>query len=29
MTVEMGGRAVFTRPPGEVWHKTQERKFCP
>ncbi|HET6279606.1 MAG TPA: VCBS repeat-containing protein, partial [Polyangia bacterium] len=29
MTVELGGRAVFTRPPGEVWHKTQERKFCP
>ena len=29
MTVENGGKAVFVRPAGEVWAKTQTRKFCP
>ncbi|HXI57891.1 MAG TPA: VCBS repeat-containing protein [Polyangia bacterium] len=29
MTVERGGKAVFQRPKGEVWHKTQTRPFCP
>jgi hypothetical protein len=27
--VEKGGKAVFTRPKGEVWHPTQQRKYCP
>ncbi len=27
--VEKGGKAVFTRPKGEVWHYTQTRKYCP
>jgi FG-GAP-like repeat len=27
--VEKGGKAVFTRPKGEVWHPTQTRKYCP
>jgi hypothetical protein len=27
--VEQGGPAVFTRPAGEVWHPTQQRKYCP
>jgi FG-GAP-like repeat len=27
--VEKGGKPVFTRPKGEVWHPTQTRKYCP
>ncbi len=27
--VENGGPAVFTRPPGEVWHPVQQRPYCP
>ena len=27
--VEKGGKAVFERPKSEVWHATQERKYCP
>ena len=27
--VEKGGKAVFERPKGEVWHPTQTRKYCP
>ena len=27
--VEKGGKAVFARPPGEVWHPTEQRMYCP
>ena len=27
--VEKGGKAVFMRPKGEVWHPTEERMYCP
>lgn len=27
--VERGGKAVFVRPKGEVWHATEQRMFCP
>jgi hypothetical protein len=29
MIVENGGTPVFNRPAGEVWHKVQDRKYCP
>jgi hypothetical protein len=27
--VEKGGKAVFVRPKGEVWHPTEQRLYCP
>lgn len=27
--VEKGGKAVFARPKGEVWHPTEKRLYCP
>jgi hypothetical protein len=27
--VEKGGKALFQRPAGEVWHPTQQRPYCP
>jgi hypothetical protein len=27
--VEKGGKALFTRPKGEVWHPTEKRLYCP
>jgi hypothetical protein len=27
--VEKGGKPLFVRPKGEVWHATEQRSFCP
>jgi hypothetical protein len=27
--VEKGGKALFVRPKGEVWHATEQRQYCP
>jgi hypothetical protein len=27
--VEKGGKALFVRPKGEVWHPTEQRQYCP
>jgi hypothetical protein len=27
--VERGGKPLFARPAGEVWHATEQRLFCP